>query len=164
MPPYSVSRDIKAQIPILHYNMRYSVKKIGKFLGIKKSLIYKTLYFYCVYGLVHNPHSAQLSCRWHLTSTDISFIRGLLNQRHAIFLDEIQEQLLTRRSIKISLLTLSCTLHCLHFSYKDVSAHALERNNQLQAVFINQIANQIPNPNMLMFGDEASKDERTSGH
>ena len=93
---------------------------------------------------------------------DISFIQGLLHWKHAIYLDKIQEQLLVRQGVKISLSTLTHTLHQLHFSHKDVLGHALERNNELQAVFMNRIADQVPNPNMLMFGDEASKDEQTS--
>ena len=46
MPPYTVSHDIKARVPILHYNLGYSVKEIVKVLGVKKSLIYKTLFFH----------------------------------------------------------------------------------------------------------------------
>jgi transposase len=162
MPPHSVSRDIKARIPILRYNLGYSVKEIGEVLGIKKSLIYNTLRLHRTHGLTYNPHSARQSRRRHLTSMDISFIRGLLHQKHAIYLDEIQEQLLVRRGVKISLSTLTRTLHRLHFSHKDVLGHALERNNKLRAVFMNRISDQVPDPNMLMFGDEASKDERTS--
>src|SRR6202789_4344935 len=161
MPFHCVSREIKARIPILHYNLGYSVKEIGKVLGVKKSLIYKTLHFYRAHGLSYNPYSAQQSRRRQLTSMDLSFIRGLLHQRHAIYLDEIQEQLRIRRSVNISLSTLSRTLHRLHFSHKDVSGHALERNSELRAVFMNRIADQVPDPNMLMFGEEASKDERT---
>ncbi len=89
MPPHSVSCDIKAQIPILHYNLGYPVKKIGEVLGIKKSLIYKMLHFYCTHGLTHNPCSAWQGCRRCLTHMDISFIQGLLHQKHSIFLDEI---------------------------------------------------------------------------
>ena len=163
MPSYTISYDIKAQVPILHYNLGYSVKEIVKVLGVKKSLIYKTLFFHQSYGLTYSSHSAQQSHRHqHLTAIDISFIRGLLHQKHTIYLDEIQEQLLIWRSVQISLLTLSRTLHWLYFSYKDVLGHALEQNNQVRAVFMNWIADQVPNPNMLMFGDEASKDERTS--
>ena len=163
MPSHHVSHDIKARIPILHHNLGYSVKEIGTVLGIKKSLIYKTLFFYRAHGLTYNPHSAQQSRRRHLTSIDISFIQGLLHQRHAIYLDEIQSQLLIRRGTKISLSTISRTLHRLHFSHKSISGRALERNNELRAIFMNRIADQVPDPNMLMFGDEASKDERTSG-
>jgi transposase len=162
MPPHSVSHDIKARIPILHHNLGYSIEEIGKVLGVKKSLIYRTLYFHRAHGQTYNPYSAQQSRRRHLTSTDISFIRGLLHQKHATYLDEIQEQLLARRGTKISISTLSRTLHRLHLTHKNVSGHALERNNELRAVFMNQIADQVPDPNMLMFGDEASKDERTS--
>jgi transposase len=137
MPFHCVSHEIKARIPILHYNLGYSVKEIEKVLGIKKSLIYKTLHFYRVHGLSYNPYSAQQSRQRRLTFMDLSFIRGLLHQRHAIYLDEIQEQLLIRRSVNISLSTLSRTLHQLHFSHKDVSGHALEQNSELQAVFMN---------------------------
>ena len=112
MPPYTVSHDIKARVPILHYNLGYSVKEIVKVLGVKKSLIYKTLFFHWIYGLTYNPHSTQQSHRRrHLTAIDISFIRGLLHQKHTIYLDEIQEQLLIRHSVQISLPTLSHTLH-----------------------------------------------------
>jgi len=131
MPPHSVSHDIKARIPILHYNLGYSVKEIEEVLGIKKSLIYNTLYFHRAHGLTYNPHSSWQSRRWHLTSMDISFIQGLLHQKHAIYLDEIQEQLLVRRGMKILLSMLTRTLHRLHFSHKDVLGHALEWNNKL---------------------------------
>ena len=162
MPPHIVSNDIKARIPILHYNLGYSVKEIGRVLGVKKSLVYKTLYFHRAHGLTFNPYSARQIHQRHLSFTDISFIRGLLHQKHTIYLDEIQEQLLIRRGMKISLSTLSRTLHRLCFSNKDVSGQALERNNELRAIFMNRIADQVPDPNMLMFGDEASKDERSS--
>jgi transposase len=160
MPP-SLSSDIKARIPILHYNLGFSVKEIGTVLGIKKTLVYKTLFFHRAHGVTYNPHSAQQSRRQHLTSLDVSFIRGLLSQRHVVYLDEIQEQLLIRRGTRISLPTISRTLHRLHFSHKGVSGRALERNNELRAIFMNRIADQVPDPDMLMFGDEASKDERT---
>lgn len=162
MPYHNVSRDIKARIPILHYRLGFSVKDIGKILGIKKSLIYQTLIFFRSHGLTHNPSAALQRRHRLLTSIDLSFIQGLLRQQHTIYLDEIQEQLIIRRGVKISLPTLSRCVHRLRFTHKCVSGRALERNNQLRAVFMNRIADQVPDPNMLMFGDEASKDERTS--
>ena len=162
MPLHIISCDIKAWIPILHYNLGYSVGKIETVLGVKKTLIYQTLYFHRTHGLSYNPYSTWNAHRRHLTSMDISFIQGLLHQNHAIYLDEIQELLLVRRGMKISISTLSRTLHQLHFTHKNVSGHALERNNELQALFMNRIADQVPDPNMLMFRDEAAKDERTS--
>jgi hypothetical protein len=55
-----------------------------------------------------------------------------------------------------------CTLCQLHLTNKDVSGHALEQNVEQRAIFINQMADLVGDLNMLMFGGEASKDERTS--
>ena len=44
---------------------------------------------------------------------------------------------------------------------KDVSGRALERNVEQRAIFMNYMAEIVQDPNMLMFGDEAAKDERT---
>ena len=54
------------------------------------------------------------------------------------------------------------TLCQLHLTNKDVSGRALERNVEQRAIFMNRMEDLVEDPNMLMFGDEASKDERTS--
>ena len=162
MPSHSVSRDLKARIPILRYLHGYSVKNICKALGIKKTLVYKTLQFHHDYGVTYNPHAHKPGRRRHLDSTDVSFIRSITSQDHTMYLDEIQEQLRTRRNVRVSVPTLTRTLRRIHFTNKNVSGRALERNEQQRAVFMNNIADIVLNPDMLMFGDEAAKDERTS--
>jgi hypothetical protein len=57
---------------------------------------------------------------------------------------------------------LTRTLHRLHLTNKDVSGRALEHNEEQHAIFMNHIADVVTDPTMLMFGDEAAKDERTS--
>ena len=52
--------------------------------------------------------------------------QSLISEHPTIYLDEIQEQLLTRRGAQISISTLMCTLGRLHLSNKDVSGCALE--------------------------------------
>jgi hypothetical protein len=86
----------------------------------------------------------------------------LLNQNHTIYLDEIQEQLLSHCGVKASITTLFHTLRRLHFTHKEISGKAFERNEQDRVIFMNWIAELVPNPDMLMFGDEAHKDEGTS--
>ena len=49
-----------------------------------------------------------------------------------------------------------CTLHYLQYSYKCVSTYALERNILIQSAFMNRITNQVPNPDMLIFINEAT--------
>ncbi|KAG1819195.1 uncharacterized protein BJ212DRAFT_1202344, partial [Suillus subaureus] len=60
-----------------------------------------------------------------------------------------------------SLQTLLCTFLWLHFKRKCISAYALKQNEEKRAIFMNSIANIAPDPEMLMFSDEAAKDERT---
>ncbi|KAJ7355939.1 hypothetical protein DFH08DRAFT_659522, partial [Mycena albidolilacea] len=99
----------------------------------------------------------------HLTAVDLKFIQALIEQTHTIYLDEIQEKLLTQRDVYVSIMTLLRALHRLHFSHKCVSVRALERNDLLQSAYMNSIADIVPDANMLMFIDEAAKDERTIG-
>lgn len=162
--PVRVSRDLKARIPILRYEMGYNVKEICSVLGIKKTLVYHTLQLHHMHGLVYNPDTrvGHYCRRCKLTTLDLQFIRALLNQRHTIYLDEIQDQLIIRRGVTVSISTLARTLRRLHFTNKDVSGRAIERNDLERAIYMNKIADLAPDPEMLMFGDEASKDERTS--
>ncbi|KAF9225124.1 hypothetical protein BS17DRAFT_701298, partial [Gyrodon lividus] len=46
-------------------------------------------------------------------------------------------------------------------TWKLISAQALKQNEDWRATFMNLIAEIAPDPNMLMFGDEAAKDEHT---
>ena len=155
-----ISRDIRARIPVLHHKYGYSVQKICVLLGIKKTLAYRTLQLHCSFGVT--VESRQIGRRRTLTTTDISFILALLNHRHTVYLDEIHDTLWLRRGSKASTPTLTCTLHRLQFTHKDVSGKALERSDRHRAIYMNRIADIVTDPNQLMFGDEASKDERTS--
>jgi transposase len=161
MPPHTVSHDLKACIPVLRYS-GYSVKEICGILGIKKSLVYNTLQHHSIHGVCYNPNSCKCGRHHELTAADIAFIRSLISEHRTLYLDEIQEQLLTRRGTQISVSALMRTLCRLHFTNKDVSGHVLEQNIELHAIFMNQIADLVGDPNMLMFGDEAVKDEQTS--
>ena len=115
------------------------------------------------FGVPYNPHARQWGLHPHcLTTIDLSFIHALLNQQHTVYLDEIQEQLLLCRSVKVSISTLMCTLHWLHFTNEDVSGKALEHNDHDHMIYMNRITELVPNLDMFMFGDKASKDERMS--
>src|ERR1700691_4900354 len=161
MPPHCVSQDLKARSPILPYEQCFSVKDICRVLGIKKSLVYKTLQFYHAHGTIYNPYAHKQGRKHQLTSIDVSFIQSILSQDHTVYLDEVQEQLLAQQNVCVSVPALTHTLQCIHFTNKNASGRAYEQNKQLRAVFMNNIADIVTNPDMLMFGDEAAKDERT---
>ena len=62
----------------------------------------------------------------------------------------------------MSLNTLTHALQQLLFTHKDILGKALERNECLCVIYMNHIADLVPDPEMLKFGDEVHKDERTS--
>jgi transposase len=162
MPPRQVSRDLKARIPVLHLEFGFSVKEICKILDIRKSLAYKTLQYYGLYGTTFNPNAQSTSRQRKLTQVDLAFIRDMIAQQHSLYLDEIQEELFARRGTPVSIPTIARTLRRLDFSHKKVAARAIERNEIIRAAFMNRIGTEVLDPAMLMFTDETAKDERTS--
>ena len=163
MPPHTVSRDLKARIPALYYEQDFTVDQICVLLGVKKSLVYKCLQYFRIYGIAHNPRAHKTGRNRTLSPLDIKFIAALVDQKHCIYLDEIRQALSEHRGREVSVSTILRTLRRLDFSRKDVSVRALERNELLRAVYMNQIAEVITNPDMLMFIDEAARNRRTSG-
>ena len=159
--PTMVSRDLKARIPVLFYKCGFNIKNICGLLGVKKTLVYQTLSYARTYGVSYNPHTFTAGRKWVLSQGDLKFVVILLNRRHSIYLDEIQEHLGSERGAFVSISTLLCTLRHLHYSHKRASICTLERDDLLCSAFMNQIADEVPNPDMLMFIDEAARNKRT---
>lgn len=163
MPPRNVSKDLKDRIPPLYYEQHYKVKEICEILGVKKSLVYQTLAYHRDYGVSYNPHSHRSGRPRSLSMIDIKFVRSLLERRHASYADELQRGLLNQRGVPTSVTTILRTMRRLHYSQKTVSIRALERNDLVRSDFMNRVADEVPNPDMLMFIDEAARNKRTSG-
>jgi transposase len=163
MPPRTVSRDLKAWIPTLFFEQDFTVDQICIILGVKKSLVYKSLQYFHAYGTAYNPHSNKPGRSRILSHLDIKFIIALVNQKHCIYLSEICQALSEERGLNVSITTLSRTLQRLNFTQKSVSIRARERNEILRAAYMNRIADIITNPNMLMFIDESARNRHTSG-
>ena len=157
MPPRTVSYDLKLRIPVLRHVHGYSINKICEVLGIRKSLVYKTLHLYATLSDVACPNSRTAGRRRSLNYEDINYIRSHCHLHSSTFLDELQSDLLSRRGVKVSMSTLFRTLRRLGITRKKLSHRALERNDEKRAAFMNNLADIAPNPEMLMFGDEAAK-------
>ncbi|KIK80041.1 hypothetical protein PAXRUDRAFT_159730, partial [Paxillus rubicundulus Ve08.2h10] len=155
----TISADLKARIPVLHH-FGDPVHQICHLLGIKKTLVYKTLQLYQAHQTNLNPLVRIPARRRMLNTTDITFLSALLHRHPTMYLDELQHELRFCR-VDTSIPTLHRTLCRLNITHKCTSARVLERNEDQQAVFMNFIAEIAPDPNMLMFEDEAAKNERT---
>jgi len=163
MPHHHISQDLKAHIPILFYEQDFIAKEICRILGIKKLLVYSSLSYSRAYGVAHNPHvHCKTGQHWSLDSTDIKFVSSLINQRYTIYLDEIQDELYQHQGIHISVPILCRTLWHLDLTCKVVSAHALEQDDLIWLAFMNHIANEVSDPQMMMSIDEAVRNQRSS--
>lgn len=161
MAPRTTSKDIKDRIPVLFHELGYGVKKICYILGIKKTLVYKTLSYVRNYGTTVNPFARLAGRHRKLTRDDMQAIMHMISSQNTLYIDEIQVKLWTERGVSVSLPTLFRTLRRMNLSSKSVTAQAIERNDLLRAAYINHIGLIAPDPDMLMFTDETSKDERT---
>ena len=121
MPSHTVSHDLKAHIPSLFFEQGFSVDQICNILGVKKSLVYKSLQYFRTYGITHNPHAQKTGRNRILSSLDIKFKATLVDQRHCIYLNEIQQALSEQCNCEVSIATLSRTLQRLDFSWKSVT-------------------------------------------
>ncbi|KAF8555329.1 hypothetical protein OG21DRAFT_1571746, partial [Imleria badia] len=156
----TVSPNLKAQIPLLYHD-NYSVKEICRILCIKKSLFYKTLSLYSRYGTVTNPSKYSLftGCRRVFSTADITLISTIIQHHGTIYLDELQHELWAKHHKYAMPSTLLRALQCLCVTWKVVSCAAAERNEETHAIYMNCIAADVPDPNMLIFIDEAAKDK-----
>jgi transposase len=163
MPGPMVSRDLKAWILVLFHEQGFNIKEICGLLGLKKSLVYYTLQHTHTYGVPYNPYTLSPGQKHIFSQGDVRFIIVSLSHRHCTYLDEIQKQLSSECRVNISISTLWRTLHHLQYSYKHVSIRTLEWNDLLRSAFMNRIANEVTNPNMLMFADKAAHNKTTLG-
>ena len=161
MPTRTISKDIKECIPILFHRWGFTVKEICDLLGIKKTAAYAVLHNQRMFGTTTNMNALKRGRRRILDTNNLNFLRGLLLQQHTPYLDELQEALEKCCQIHVSIPTLVRTLQRLWYSSKQVSAQAAERNDMLHAAFINQIALEVPNMDMIMFMDKSAKDNHT---
>ncbi|ETW78214.1 hypothetical protein HETIRDRAFT_326088, partial [Heterobasidion irregulare TC 32-1] len=79
------------------------------------------------------------------------------------YLDEMQDALQKEFGLETSTTTLLAVVRALDYTNKHVSKCALERDDSQCAVFWYVIGKIAPDPNMLVFLDEASKNEKTPG-
>ena len=100
-----------------------------------------------------------MGCPCALNQADYAFLSAIINHQRSIYLDELLEELQLKHNVQTTLSTLSHTLKQLGVTHKMVSACAYEWNQLLWALYMNQIAEEVPDMNMLMFIDEAAKNE-----
>jgi hypothetical protein len=96
-----------------------------------------------------------------LDATDVQYLRQLVAENPAYFLDELLHLLQTNRFISVHYSTIHSELVRAGVSRKRLQIIAAERNEDLRAGFVIRMARYTPEE--LGFIDEVSKNERTIG-
>jgi transposase len=154
------SSDLRARIPVLRAR-GFSIPDICAFLGVKKTLVYDVLTLYRKHGIVYNPYARPTGRRRILQGPQLNAYKTLRQDYPTAFLDEYQYMLLHQYNIAVSISTLCRTNKQLRVTRKKVVIRAREANPFLQAVYLNQIGEWVPDPSWLIFLNESSKDKRT---
>jgi hypothetical protein len=131
-----ISDEMHARIIVWHHEQHLSPQEIADLAGCCVRTVYNVLSYHRDFGTLrnpstHGPHGGEHS----LSMGDMNYISSLIDAQPKIYLDEIQEELLNRRNVLVSIAPLSCTLHCMAITNKQVANAALERNELLHATW-----------------------------
>ena len=139
------------------------MQEIAGLVGCGVRTVYNILSYHRDYHTLRNPSTRGLhGANRSLDMGDMNYIESLIDAQPKIYLDKIQDELLERRDVFVSILTLSRTLHQLSMTCKHVANEALERNELLCATWQATYAD-IP-ADYCVWLDEASVDDRTNQH
>lgn len=165
MPPHSVSKAIKQRIPILFHLYKYTVKHICRALGVKKSCVYQALDYFQKHQVPYNPdaYCSASGRRQLLFRSDRDALHQFLQENPCAYVDEMQNYLLLHRGISVSIPTILRTLVRLEHTLKSVSKQAIERDAVRRAIWQHRMGEIAPDSEMLVFLDEAARNEKTAG-
>lgn len=158
----AVSQALKDRVPDLYYVHKLHPVKIAKYLGIKKTCVYDTLRFYRLYRTTFNPFARHSGRKPTLRYAHDDFLHDYLKKNPCAYLDEMQDAIFDRYGFIPTIPVVVRTLRRLDYTSKLVSKVALERDEVRRAVFQYNMGRVAPDADMVMFLDEASKNEKTS--
>lgn len=157
-PP--VSLELCKWIVAWRYELKMPIDAIVLLSGCSKCTVNNVLSTYCQYDQVTNPLIRPWGWPHILNRNDLNFIDSVLAAEPALYLDEIQEKLLTFQDIEVSISTISRILSWLDHTHKGIAKEALEREELLRATW--QIDMAQYDPQQLVFIDEAGVDDHTN--
>ena len=161
MPPF-ITLEIHSNMITWRYERRKTVLEISKLACCSKRTVYKVLRLHREYGQVINPF---VRCRGrpHIFSNgNLEYLCSLLQANPALYLDELQENILHVRDVDVSIATISQALRGLALTHKEQANEAAEWNEMLRATWQAEYGD-IP-AEYFVWLDESSVDDKTNQH
>ena len=94
--------------------------------SVSLDFVHRVVSLHKHYGQVTDPCAQPQGGHRILTSEDDNYIRSLIEERPTIYLDEIQEKLVTEHGVNISLATISRTLASANSDGPDLAIYSHE--------------------------------------
>ena len=135
-------------------------QEMADLTGCSLRTVYYLLSYDQDYGTTTNPFVRTSGCPHSLIIGDINYLTSLIAAWPKIYLDELQEDLLSTHGIDVSLATISRALRQWEMSNKNVASAALQRNELLQATW--QAEHGDTPAEYCVWIDEASVDDKTN--
>jgi len=159
MPFRKLSRDVKIAAMRMYDADLLPLATILDFLNFSRRTFFRIRALWLETGDVVR-HTDGVKGRPRLLHySDVDYLKRLIRHRPDWFLDELQYLLQTNRFIAVHFTTIHRELVRAGISRKKIKKIASERNENLRADYIAQMAQY--SPEQLGFLDEVSKDERT---
>ena len=159
----AISEDLKKRIVDWYYTDGKTMEEIRDLSRCSIGLVYNTIQTFWEYGQVTNPFHRRPSGRpINLTGDDRIFIESILSANPSLYLDEIQQKLWAVHEVETSIATISCTLHQMNLTRKQVAKEAAERDDKLRAIWEGMMA-EYTDPDVFVTIDQSAVDDKT-GH
>ena len=158
--PVRISDDLKERIITWYYTDNKTMEEIRDLARCSIGLISNVIRNYREYGEVRNPFTRRAGRPRSLSDEDMAFIQTLIDANPSLYLDEIQQRLYDIREVNISISTISRALTHLDLSWKTISKVAVERDEEVRAIWEGMMA-QYTDPDLFVALDESAVDDKT---
>lgn len=133
------SSDLRERI-VRFYHEGQTMREVAETFNVSVGIVHHFVDLHRKYGQVTDQYAQPRRGRKILTCADEDYIHALIEARPSIYLDEIQEKLVTERGVHVSLATVSRTLARMGCSKKSLSSRAAERNEGLRNLWELELA------------------------
>jgi transposase len=145
--------EMRENMVVWHYEQCKTVLQISKLAHCSKRTVYDVLRLHRAFGQVINPFVRERGRPCTFRNGDLEYLRSLLQVNPALYLDELQENLLSVRDVDISIATISRALRGMALTHKEQAKKVAERNEMLRAVW---------QAEYFVWLDELSVDDKTN--
>ncbi|THU77560.1 hypothetical protein K435DRAFT_702093 [Dendrothele bispora CBS 962.96] len=147
------SRDLKNRVIYQYYTLQLNTSEISVNLNMMLRVVQRAIQNWNEIGDVCRERRGRGRCRI-LSSHNMQFLIAVVDRTPDIYLDEIQQELLTQHGVDMSIGTIHNSLKRLGYSSKKLTRQAAERQQERRDEFFLKVGC-IP-PEYLVCADESA--------